>query len=203
MASSISISDDLSDVNFVAPESTSKTHQIYQNDKSITVICRESGSDHSNVPEKEDSDKLTQGPWDHEGTSENVTKVNDVEKFIKGEEIVDSENPFRKQSKKVRYKLAHDDFITKEAVREEILKQSKFVPVYIKNPDSVLTYPTLNDISPDERSVRKPLPATRKVPKPAPRSVIEKPKRTSKSKTCQIYPNLSDIKVSQLLHFLR
>lgn len=197
-----SISDELSDVNFTLPENTSKCHQIYQNDKSITVICRESGSDHSNVPEKTDSEISTHDPRDKASKTENVTKFslsNEVDKFIEGEEIVDSENPFRKPKKSVRYKLAQADFITKE----EILKQSKFVPVYIKNPDSILTYPTLSDKSDEDRRIRKPLPATRKVPTPAPRSVIEKPKRTSKSKTCQIYPNLSDIKVSNdLISFI-
>lgn len=189
--------DATSEVDFLAAQSISENHQIFQNDECITVICRESGSDQSNVPEKKDSNESTFRLRDNECKTENVTSsalANDIEKFIEGEEIVDSENPFRKTGKSVRYKLSKSDFITKE----EILKQSKYVPVYIKNPDSVLTYPVLNESSPKKRQTQKPLPATRKVPTPAPRTVIEKPKRTSKSKNCQIYPNLSDIKVSQL-----
>lgn len=183
----------ISEVNFTTPQSVTKNHKIYQNDESITVVCRESGSDHSNV--QKGSEEATFCPPDNNCKTENVTRStlnSDVEKFIEGEEIVDSENPFRKSGKSVRYKLTKTDYITKE----EILKQSKYVPVYIKNPDSVLTYPILNESSSHVRPTKKPLPATRKVPTPAPRTVIEKPKRTSKSKNSQVYPNLSDIKVS-------
>lgn len=115
-----------------------------------------------------------------------------VTKFIKGEEIKDKKNPFRhvvddysdiyrNETKKIV-----DDFISKE----EILKQSKYVPVYIRNPDRVLTY----DKSVLEQLNVKPVKAARR-PVPVPRKSVRKTKEVVK-RTDPKYPDLSDIKVN-------
>lgn len=83
-----------------------------------------------------------------------------VKKFISGEIIVDKENPFKKlnakrradffsstpanlQKTKVSFSikdLPKEEFITKE----DVLKESKYVKTYIKNPDEYFVYdPTL------------------------------------------------------------
>jgi hypothetical protein len=97
-------------------------------------------------------------------TGKNVKfKLNeeDLAKFTDGEEIIDQKNPFKKDengfrkvkaNKKLKFgrktansKMngtskavvpADDEFITKE----DVLKESKYVKTYIKNPDKVLTY---------------------------------------------------------------
>lgn len=144
----------------------------------------------------------------------------DVKKFIEGEEIIDKKNPFRsnliidgdsnnsdkyriikgKKSSKVTAPLASEetDFITKE----EILKQSKFVPVYIKHPDKVLTYP-----KPVLEKIKTPSEnhsSNRRIPVPLPRGKSSQITTSSKSdkkekKKSRVrnpnYPDLSDIKV--------
>lgn len=161
-----------------------------------------------------------------------------VKKFTGGDEIVDQENPFKphitsetgvsykfikknKLSKKssipavlpqaqtVRAVIKDSDFITKE----EILRQSKYVPVYVKNPDRVLTYDKsiINRLSSVESEVEEPpTPRSIKVPIPAPRKISKLPALTAsaiigkrdtkkkhflKSKNKGNYPDLSDIKV--------
>lgn len=138
-----------------------------------------------------------------------------IRKFISGEVIVDQKNPFRYDevgrkrisklkssdtSKATRATTDETDFITKE----EILKQSKYVPVYIRNPDKVLTY---------DRSVLESLPkktqkVVKRAPVPVPRKAIRKEKEVNsqvrngqgrnghvKTNTNIKYPDLSDIKV--------
>lgn len=116
-----------------------------------------------------------------------------IAKFIQGEEIVDKKNPFRHmnndQSEIYRngYKKVVDEFISKE----EILKQSKFVPVYIKNPDRVLTYDKtvlekLNSKPPPLKVIKRPVPV--------PRKSLRKSKEVNKKSDIK-YPDLSDIKV--------
>lgn len=120
-----------------------------------------------------------------------------IEKFIKGEEILDKRNPFRNTSEEAPYfiaankskKIDETDFISKE----EILKQSKYVPVYIRNPDRVLTYDrsVLEKLSPEAVKI------VRRAPIPVPRKSIKKPKER-KSKPSRVdsrYPDLADIKV--------
>lgn len=161
-----------------------------------------------------------------------------IKKFTGGEEIVDQENPFKpeitsetgvnykfikknKLSKKssipaalpqaqtVRAVIKESDFITKE----EILRQSKYVPVYVKNPDPVLTYDKsiIDRLSSVESEVEEPpTPRTKIFPIPAPRKISKLPALTAsaiigkrdtkkrhflKSKNKGNYPDLSDIKV--------
>ena len=135
-----------------------------------------------------------------ENSLETVKNQPIVQKFIEGEVIIDQENPFRKSGivrsslskNKIKTKtktvtIDETDYITKE----EILKQSKYVPVYVKNPDKYLTY---TKAAPDgEKSIPKPV---RRTPIPAPRKVIPKPREAKIRKTDPRYPNLSDIKVS-------
>lgn len=155
----------------------------------------------------------------------------DVKKFIAGEEIIDKLNPFRsniiidgdnnsgdkyriikgkKQSsipttvKPAPLASEENDFITKE----EILKQSKCVPVYIRHPDKVLTYPkpVLAKLTPSgaDSISNGNLNNSRKIPVPLPRKASAKLSTTSKSdkkekKRSRVrnpnYPDLSDIKV--------
>ncbi|XP_063696322.1 uncharacterized protein LOC134827553 isoform X5 [Culicoides brevitarsis] len=162
-----------------------------------------------------------------------------IRKFTGGEEIVDQENPFKPQitsetgvnykfikknklSKKssipaalpqaqvVRAVIKDSDYITKE----EILRQSKYVPVYVKNPDRVLTYDKsiIDRLSGVESEVEEPpTPRIKKIPIPAPRKISKLPALTAsaiigkrdtnkkrhflKPKNKGNYPDLSDIKV--------
>ncbi|XP_031635781.1 uncharacterized protein LOC116348799 isoform X4 [Contarinia nasturtii] len=91
-----------------------------------------------------------------------LDKINEkVKKFISGEIIVDKENPFKKlnakrradffsstptnlqQNSKVTFSIKEipkDEYITKE----DVLKESKYVKTYIKNPDEYFVYdPTI------------------------------------------------------------
>jgi hypothetical protein len=150
----------------------------------------------------------------------------DITKFISGEEIVDKKNPFRQSNEEdytEKYKITkvkksviptkvprnsssapkavidETDFISKE----EILKQSKYVPVYIRNPDRVLTYDktvleklTTTTTSPKNFVKRAPVPVPRKTIN---ESSIKKPKEKKKTKYIwdhSKYPDLADIKVS-------
>lgn len=128
-----------------------------------------------------------------------------IKKFISGEEIVDKRNPFRSpigeeitSSRKIS-KLKRNgapvakqnaseetDFISKE----EILKQSKYVPVYIRNPDRVLTYDksVLENLSTRTKHVKR-------APIPIPRKTTKKPKEKKNDKAHAKYPDLSEIKV--------
>lgn len=127
-----------------------------------------------------------------------------IKKFISGEEIVDKRNPFRSlvaeeiTSRKIlklkrngapTSKRTNDetDFISKE----EILKQSKYVPVYIRNPDRVLTY----DKSVLENFSNRTKNVVKKAPIPIPRKTIKKPKEKKNEKPHGKYPDLSEIKV--------
>lgn len=146
----------------------------------------------------------------------------DVKKFISGEEILDQKNPFRfsiddddytEKYRIVKVKKSNGstkvpvndtsaikavdetDFISKE----EILKQSKYVPVYIKHPDRVLLPPS-NYVE----LIKPPISAkpvmVKRAPVPIPRKSIKVPtkeKRKSRSANGHAkYPDLSDIKVS-------
>lgn len=96
------------------------------------------------------------------------------------------------------------DFITKD----DILKQSKYVPVYIKNPDKVLQYDrsvlerlSISDTrspttQPSSSAKRTPVPIPRKTkPETTVKKVKEKRKTRSISSSGAKYPDLSDIKV--------
>ena len=159
--------------------------------------------------------------FDTEQKTERTEKT--VEKFVSGEEIIDKQNPFRFQavfsdiekftitkSKKSAIptkananKELDNDFITKE----EILKQSKYVPVYIRNPDKQFTYDKsildrLNsgDLSETEtlspKRVKKlPVPVPRKSKLPEPRVERKRITRSKPVSNASRYPDLSDIKV--------
>jgi hypothetical protein len=154
----------------------------------------------------------------------------DVTKFISGEEIVDKKNPFRQSNDEdytEKYKITkvkksviptkvprkitnapkanidETDFISKE----EILKQSKYVPVYIKNPDKVLTYDrtilerlALKDGSPKHNNIAKraPVPVPRKSVTETSNKKPKEKKRTKYRWENSKYPDLADIKVSDL-----
>lgn len=75
-----------------------------------------------------------------------------IKKFINGDVIVDKQNPFRSANAKRREEffrrdseekpviLAPDEFVT----TEDVLKESKYVKTYVKNPDRYFEYdPTL------------------------------------------------------------
>lgn len=154
----------------------------------------------------------------------------DVTKFISGEEIVDKKNPFRQTNDEdytEKYKITkvkksviptkvprkitnapkasidETDFISKE----EILKQSKYVPVYIRNPDRVLTYDrsvleklALKDGSPKQKqsAKRAPVPVPRKIVNETSNKKPKEKKRTKYRGENSKYPDLADIKVSDL-----
>ena len=156
------------------------------------------------------------------------TEEDTTRKFIGGEEIVDKQNPFRSQNGEtvdnpVKYKIVKikktaipqkvPQVTTDASLKDEILKQSKYVPVYIRNPDKVFTYDrsVLERLNSSESSEsRSPLSPVivKKTPVPVPRksklpepSVAKKEKdkrRNTKNKNTQNhtkYPDLSDIKV--------
>lgn len=156
----------------------------------------------------------------HSWRKKTVSFQNDesISKFISGEEIVDKRNPFRsiaqdipdirKTSKLKKSGIPtrspqsnlketnftdETDFVSKE----DILKQSKYVPVYIRNPDRVLTYDkslleNLSNQTPKPQIVKR-------APVPIPRKSVKKPKERKKVKPHGKYPDLSDIKVCILL----
>lgn len=128
-----------------------------------------------------------------------------VNKFISGEEIVDKKNPFRsaladdnittrsglnakrRSMSAIKRNIDETDFITKE----EILKQSKYVPVYIRNPDRVLTY----DKSVLENLSNRPENALKRAPIPIPRKTLKEPWEKKNKRPQGKYPDLSEIKV--------
>ena len=106
-------------------------------------------------------------------------------KFIDGEEIVDKRNPFKKEENGVRKVKApnkklkfgrkpsnsksndfqktimpkNDEFVTKE----DVLKESKYVKTYVKNPDEYLTYDKtvlekFSLLKQKKNSIRRPSP---------------------------------------------
>lgn len=108
-------------------------------------------------------------------------------------------------------RVPESEYITKE----EILRQSKYVPVYVKHPDRVLTYDKsiihklkqveseVEEVPPPEltRVKRVPIPAPRKAVKPAhpvvaiiPPVKEVKKKRFLRSRNSK-YPDLSQIRV--------
>lgn len=144
----------------------------------------------------------------------------EVKKFTIGEEIIDKKNPFKSDNSdnsgdkyriikgkksSIPTKAANgaplareeNDFITKE----EILKQSKYVPVYIKNPDKILTYPkpVLEQIKTSDKISNGNLNNSKKIPVPLPRksSATKSDKKDKKRGRVRNpkYPDLSDIKV--------
>lgn len=155
-----------------------------------------------------------------------------IKKFISGEEIVDKRNPFRSPNdeeptdsyritklnkaggiprripvnggRAPKATIDESDYISKE----EILKQSKYVPVYIRNPDRVLTYDksVLERLStcsspvnggPEVRRVPVPTPRVKIVPvkPPKPPKPVKEKKKTKQHRVDSRYPNLADIKV--------
>lgn len=159
-------------------------------------------------------------------------KSEEIKKFIVGEEIIDKINPFRSNSDEIsdKYRIVkkssiptikssnysngnainipaplaseENDFITKE----EILRQSKYVPVYIKNPDKVLTYDR-SVLEKLKSPIEKPQQPQQKIPVPLPRksssnnskAPVNSKKIDKKSKRSKLrnpkYPDLADIKV--------
>jgi ribosomal protein S10 len=156
----------------------------------------------------------------------------DITKFISGEEIVDKKNPFRQSNEEdytEKYKITkvkksiiptkvprnNTSYAPKASIdetdyisKEEILKQSKYVPVYIRNPDRVLTYDksVLEKLTP---SITSPKNIVKRAPVPVPRksvneTLIKKPKEKRRTKyqwDHSKYPDLADIKVSTLKCF--
>lgn len=144
----------------------------------------------------------------------------EARKFITGEEIIDKKNPFKNDSDNIsdKYRIIkgkkssiptktaplaseENDFITKE----EILKQSKYVPTYIKNPDKVLTYPkpVLEIIKTSDKNLinngNLNNKSTKKIPVPLPRKTSATKTDKKEKKRGRVrnpkYPDLSDIKV--------
>lgn len=140
-----------------------------------------------------------------------------IKMFTSGDEIVDKRNPFRSMIREdisdVRKvsKLKKSGIPTRSSSlqsntkavdetdyisKEEILKQSKYVPVYIKNPDRVLTY----SYTPPENVPVKSSKIVKKAPVPAPRKPVKKPTKERKKPNNSVnnikYPDLADIKVS-------
>lgn len=87
-----------------------------------------------------------------------------IKKFINGDVIVDKQNPFRSANAKRREEffgksseqpviIAPDEFVT----TEDVLKESKYVKTYIKNPDIYFEYdPTLKErLQKEEEAERK------------------------------------------------
>ncbi|XP_055694362.1 uncharacterized protein LOC129796454 isoform X5 [Lutzomyia longipalpis] len=126
-----------------------------------------------------------------------------VKKFINGEPIVDKQNPFKqpnrvdKSSIGVRYRAPNghqagkplqidDEYITKE----EVLKESKYVKTYIKNPDKYFTYdPSIVERlreNTEEHSTTR-IPAPRK-PIPIPRKLSKTTKERLKELTIKYSP---------------
>lgn len=132
----------------------------------------------------------------------------DVKKFVSGEIIVDKRNPFRFPNEEDNYNTSItriNDFIhmSKESVeeddfisKEEILKQSKYVPVYIRNPDRILTY---------DKTILEKLTTTtapviaKRAPVPIPRKTIRDAQKAkeqlSHSSNNIKYPDIKEIKV--------
>lgn len=157
-----------------------------------------------------------------------------IKKFISGEEIVDQRNPFRSANeeepdhsyritklnkaggiprrisvngKAPKATIDESDYISKE----DILKQSKYVPVYIRNPDRVLTYDksvlerlsTTTSPVPNGREIKRvpvPTPRVKAAPvKPGkPIKPVKEKKKTKQHRVDSRYPDLADIKVSSI-----
>lgn len=140
----------------------------------------------------------------------------DVKKFVSGEIIVDKRNPFRfatdndyrEESFTEVNNVTHvpkasveeDDYISKE----DILKQSKYVPVYIRNPDRVFTYDKsilekLAIKSPVNKSPPTAEAPVKRAPVPIPRKTIKeahKAKAQVRHSTNHVkYPDIKEIKV--------
>lgn len=195
----VSHKDDKSPVNY--PKSILATTEV---DKTKSLLRKKSVS------------------FDTEQKADKTEKT--VEKFVSGEEIIDKQNPFRFQavfsdiekftitkSKKsaiptkanANKESPENDFITKE----EILKQSKYVPVYIRNPDkqfaydkSILDRINSGDLSETEtlspkKVKRLPVPVPRKSKLPEPRVDRKRVTRSKPVSNANRYPDLSDIKV--------
>lgn len=74
------------------------------------------------------------------------TSNDSINKFISGDVIVDKENPFKRlnaqkraeffSQPKITAYIRDDEFVTKE----DVLKESKYVKTYIKNPDPYFVY---------------------------------------------------------------
>lgn len=80
------------------------------------------------------------------------TSNDSINKFISGDVIVDKENPFKRLNAQKRAEffsppkiaayIRDDEFVTKE----DVLKESKYVKTYIKNPDEYFVYdPTIKE----------------------------------------------------------
>ncbi|GAB0099549.1 hypothetical protein DMENIID0001_154250 [Sergentomyia squamirostris] len=127
-----------------------------------------------------------------------------VKKFINGEPIVDKQNPFKPISRLERstwrskvqkangrqeaiVNIQEDDYISKE----EVLKESKFVKTYIKNPDKYFTYdPSIIErlrTPSDEQHSTTRIPTTKK-PIPIPRKLSKNTKERLKELTIKYSP---------------
>lgn len=120
-----------------------------------------------------------------------IDKEENIKKFIVGKEIVDKKNPFRSSCDEKCLELANalpEDFISKE----EILKQSKYVPVYIRNPDRELTY---DKTILEKLSLKTSTSIIKQAPKIKVVSNIQNDKKTKNLLELAKYPDFSDIKV--------
>lgn len=170
-----------------------------------TVACENSKITPRSILANSDADKVKSLLRKKSVSFENDE---DVKKFVSGEIIVDKRNPFRFPNVEDNYdssitkindlihmskaSVEENDFISKE----EILKQSKYVPVYIRNPDRILTY---------DKTILEKLTTTtapviaKRAPVPIPRKTIREAQkakeRLSHSSNNIKYPDIKEIKV--------
>ncbi|KFB50884.1 AGAP005039-PA-like protein [Anopheles sinensis] len=189
-------------------------------DETVVDVSAPQADDHETPKGKR---KCVQFSTTLHGEAEDMT----LRKFIEGDEILDKKNPFkdddqgyyvlekqgRMQDKKF-YSNAHEIGIARDGndgnddvdndnefiTKEEILRQSKYVKTYIKNPDKRLNYDKsviqkLNAIKAQGREVRDvvviecttpppPLPAPQvRPPVPAPRAVYQRSDRNNNNRS--------------------
>lgn len=134
---------------------------------------------------------------------------NKAAKFISGEPI-DQKNPFKGNNSRdeVDYPSCvkivdsrappltnndnEDDIST-----EDVLRESKFVQTYIKNPDRYFTLDkdAIRQIQRDELKTKRPIPAQRRMLNNQPQPKVTNWKKHWMKDRYSIYPNLTDIKV--------
>ncbi|XP_059608742.1 uncharacterized protein LOC132256385 isoform X4 [Phlebotomus argentipes] len=110
-----------------------------------------------------------------------------VKKFINGDPIIDKQNPFKHPLRYHRHTNGHRDeeFVTKE----EVLKESKFVRTYIKNPDKYFTYdPSVVERLKDETEEHSTRIPTPRKPIPIPRKLSKTTKERLKELTIKYSP---------------
>lgn len=132
--------------------------------------------------------------------SEETVETSTVHKFYEGDEIKDKKNPFRlidDENIFVTHKgITDTDFVTKE----DVLKESKYVPVYIKNPDRVLTYDKtviekLSTVKPKVVKRATNPKVVDRAPVPLPRKSVDTSFKKKRLLHRENYPDIKDMKV--------